>query len=250
MNNDVDRLADLVTGAQRIVFFTGAGISTESGIPDFRSPGTGLWNQMKPIPFQEFVASDEVRQKSWRRRFTGERALENAAPNKGHLSIARLVEEGSCLAVITQNVDNLHQDSGVPAEQVIELHGNASYAKCLNCGRRYEIADLEQQFRQLGRVEPCASCGGIVKAATISFGQAMPEREMQRAQQAVADCDLMVVAGSSLVVYPAAAFPETAKSLGAQLAILNREPTPLDPIADVVVHGEIGPTLSYVVGLN
>ena len=250
MNNDVDKLADLVTRAQRIVFFTGAGVSTESGIPDFRSPGTGLWNQMKPIPFQDFVASDEVRQESWRRRFTGERALENAKPNKGHLSIARLVEAGRCTAVITQNVDNLHQDSGVPQEQVIELHGNASYAKCLSCGQRYEISELERQFRQLDRVAPCVSCGGVIKAATISFGQAMPEREMQRAQAAVADCDLMVVAGSSLVVYPAAAFPETAKRLGAQLAIVNREPTPLDPIADVVVHDEIGPTLSFVVGLN
>ena len=250
MNNDVDKLADLVTRAQRIVFFTGAGVSTESGIPDFRSPGTGLWNQMKPIPFQDFVASDAVRQESWRRRFTGERTLENAKPNKGHRSIARLVEEGRCTAVITQNVDNLHQDSGVPQEQVIELHGNASYAKCLSCGQRCEISELERQFRQLGRVEPCVSCGGVIKAATISFGQAMPEREMQRAQAAVADCDLMVVAGSSLVVYPAAAFPETAKRLGAQLAIVNREPTPLDPIADVVVHDEIGPTLSFVVGLN
>ena len=250
VNENVDELAAMVAAARRILFFTGAGISTESGIPDFRSPGTGLWSQMKPIPFQDFIASDEVRQESWRRRFTSERTLESAKPNKGHLSIARLVEEGRCQAVITQNVDNLHQDSGVPAEQVIELHGNASYAKCLNCGLRCEIADLEQQFQRLGRVEPCASCGGIVKAATISFGQAMPEREMGRAQEAVAHCDLMVVAGSSLVVYPAAAFPETAKVLGAQLAILNREPTPLDPIADLLVHGEIGPTLAYVVGLN
>ncbi len=250
MEDSVRRLADLVAQARRMVFFTGAGISTESGIPDFRSPGTGLWNQMKPIPFQDFIADDAVRQESWRRRFTGERALEKAKPNRGHLSIARLVKEGGCQSVITQNVDNLHQDSGVPEEQVIELHGNASYAKCLGCRRRYEIAELERQFRQLGWVEPCANCGGVIKAATISFGQAMPEREMQRAQAAVAGCDLMVVAGSSLVVYPAAAFPEAAKSLGAQLAIVNREPTPLDSIADVVVHGEIGPTLSFVVGLN
>ena len=250
MEDSVRRLADLVAQARRMVFFTGAGISTESGIPDFRSPGTGLWNQMKPIPFQDFIADDAVRQESWRRRFTGERALEKAKPNKGHLSIARLVEEGGCQSVITQNVDNLHQDSGVPEERVIELHGNASYAKCLSCALRYEIAELERQFRQLGWVKPCANCGGVIKAATISFGQAMPEREMQRAQAAVAGCDLMVVAGSSLVVYPAAAFPEAAKSLGAQLAIVNREPTPLDSIADVVVHGEIGPTLSFVVGLN
>ena len=248
--DNVEKLANLAAAARRIVFFTGAGISTESGIPDFRSPGAGLWRQMQPIPFQDFIADDAVRQESWRRRFNGERALENAKPNKGHLSIARLVEEGCCRAVITQNVDNLHQDSGVPEDLVIELHGNAGYAKCLDCGLRYEIAELEDQFRQLRRVAPCSRCGGVIKAATISFGQAMPEREMRRAQAAVADCDLMIVAGSSLVVYPAAAFPETAKSLGAKLAIVNREPTPLDAIADLVVHGEIGPTLSYVAGLN
>ncbi len=247
---DIETLARMMDAAERIAFFTGAGISTESGIPDFRSPGTGLWTQIKPIPFQEFVASEETRQESWRQRFGGERTLENAKPNKGHLSVARLVDEGKCLAVITQNVDNLFQDAGVPNDRVIELHGNASYAKCLTCGMRYELAELEMQFREIGRVQPCASCGGIVKSATISFGQAMPEDAMRRAQEATAACDLMVVAGSSLVVYPAAGFPEYAKQLGARLAIINREETPFDAIADIVLHREIGPTLSFVVGLN
>ena len=247
---DIEALAKLIDEARRIVFFTGAGISTESGIPDFRSPGTGLWTRMKPIPFQEFIASEDVRQDSWRRRFSGDRTLEDAQPNKGHLSVARLVAEGRCLAVITQNVDNLLQDAGVPEDLVIELHGNARYAKCLTCDIRYELADLEKQFREIGRVQPCSGCGGIVKSATISFGQAMPEAAMQRAQEATEACDLMIVAGSSLVVYPAAGFPEYAKQLGAKVAILNREETPLDPIADVVVHREIGPTLSFVVGLN
>ncbi len=250
LDDSVEQLATLLADAQRIVFFTGAGISTESGIPDFRSPGTGLWNQIKPIQFQDFVGSEEVRTESWRRRFTGERLMENAQPNKGHLSVARLVEEGRCLAVITQNVDNLHQDAGVPKEQVIELHGNASYATCLSCGIRYELGDLERQFKQLGRVEPCGRCGGIIKSATISFGQAMPEQAMLRAQAAVEECDLMVVAGSSLVVYPAAGFPEHAKRLGAKLAIVNREETPLDALADLVVRGEIGPALSFAVGIN
>ncbi len=250
LDDSVEQLATLLADAQRIVFFTGAGISTESGIPDFRSPGTGLWNQIKPIQFQDFVGSEEVRTESWRRRFTGERLMENAQPNKGHLSVARLVEEGRCLAVITQNVDNLHQDAGVPKEQVIELHGNASYATCLSCGIRYELGDLERQFKQLGRVEPCGRCGGIIKSATISFGQAMPEQAMLRAQAAVEACDLMVVAGSSLVVYPAAGFPEHAKRLGAKLAIVNREETPLDALADLVVRGEIGPALSFAVGIN
>ncbi len=152
--------------------------------------------------------------------------------------------------MITQNVDNLHQNSGIDPSQVIELHGNATYAKCLDCETRYELAHLEQQFADTGRVAPCAECGGIVKTATISFGQSMPEREMRRAQQQTVQCDLFVVVGSSLVVYPAAGFPELAKDLGAKLVIVNREPTPLDPIADLVVHREIGPTLSFAVGIN
>ncbi len=249
-SKDVEAFARLVDAAERMVFFTGAGISTESGIPDFRSPGTGLWTKMQPIPFQEFITSEEARQASWRRRFNGDRTLEDAKPNKGHLGVARLVAEGRCSTVITQNVDNLFQDAGIPDDRVIELHGNAGYATCLSCGIRYELADLELQFREIGRVQPCGACGGIVKSATISFGQAMPDDAMQRAQEATEACDLMVVAGSSLMVHPAAGFPEHAKRIGARLAILNREETPLDPIADIVVHREIGPTLSFVVGLN
>jgi len=247
---NIEALRRLIDEAQRIVFFTGAGISTESGIPDFRSPGTGLWNKMKPIQFQDFLASEDVRQESWRRRFEGDQTMAAAKPNKGHRAVARLVEMGKGLAIITQNVDNLHQDSGVPADKVIELHGNASYATCLSCQTRYEMADLEQEFRSQRRIGPCSRCGGIIKSATISFGQAMPEREMARAQEAVEGADLCLVIGSSLVVYPAAGFPEYAKQRGANLAILNREETPLDPLADVVVHEEIGPALSYVVGIN
>jgi NAD-dependent deacetylase len=249
-NTDIERLRRLIDDARRIVFFTGAGISTESGIPDFRSPGTGLWNKIKPIQFQDFVASEAVRQESWRRRFTGDRPMEGAKPNVGHRAIAQLTEAGKTEAVITQNVDNLHQASGVPDDKVIELHGNASYATCLSCHLRYEMADLEAQFHKHERVDPCSRCGGIIKSATISFGQAMPEDAMARAQAAVEACDLCVVVGSSLVVYPAAGFPEYAKRLGASLAIVNREETPLDPIADVIVHQEIGPSLGYVVGIN
>ncbi|MDP6376467.1 MAG: Sir2 family NAD-dependent protein deacetylase [Pseudomonadales bacterium] len=247
---DLDALVQLIDQSQRIAFFTGAGISTESGIPDFRSPGTGLWTKMKPIVFQEFMASDEVRQESWRRRFSGERMLENAVPNMGHLAISELVSRGRCIGVITQNVDNLHQDSGVADNQVVQLHGNASFAKCMSCETRYELADLEAQFATHERIEPCSRCGGVIKSATISFGQSMPEKEMARAQIMTESCDLMIVAGSSLVVYPAAGFPEYAKRLGAKLAIVNREETPLDDIADLVVHREIGPTLSFVVGIN
>jgi NAD-dependent deacetylase len=205
---------------------------------------------MRPIQFQDFVASDSIRQESWRRRFTGERTIENAKPNKGHDAVAKLIRDGKASAVITQNVDNLHQNSGIDPERVIELHGNVSYAKCLDCQMRYEMADLEKRFHATGRVDPCGECGGIIKTATISFGQSMPENEMRRAQEQTVRCDLFIVVGSSLVVYPAAGFPELAKELGAKLVIINREPTPLDPIADLVVHREIGPTLSFVVGIN
>lgn len=245
-----DRLRALVESAKRIVFFTGAGISTESGIPDFRSPGTGLWTKMKPVQFQDFMASDDVRQDSWRRRFEGERVMESAKPNRGHFAVAQLVNTGKASAVITQNVDNLHQNSGIKPEQVIELHGNATYAHCLRCLTRYELAALEADYRRIGRVEPCTRCGGIIKSATISFGQSMPELQMQRAQEETEACDLMIVLGSSLVVFPAAGFPEYAKRRGARLAIVNREPTPLDDIADVVVHDSIGTTMGYVAGVN
>jgi NAD-dependent deacetylase len=248
--DQLSEFARMIDAASNIVFFTGAGVSTESGIPDFRSPGTGLWNKMKPIQFQDFVASEETRTESWRRRFTGERPMENAEPNSGHKAIAELVAQGKSSAVITQNIDNLHQNSGIPDEKIIELHGNASYASCLSCGTRYELADLESQFHQQGRVDACSRCGGIIKSATISFGQAMPEAEMRRAQAATEACDLMVVVGSSLVVYPAAGFPEYAKQLGAGLVILNREATPLDGIADLVLNLEIGPSLSFVTGIN
>lgn len=250
-DGELDTFREMIDAARRIVVFTGAGISTESGIPDFRSPGTGLWNKIKPIEFQEFVASEDRRQESWRRRFgSRDTSWSNAKPNRGHLAVAKLIEEGQASAVITQNVDNLHQDSGVPSDQVIELHGNNSFATCLACETRYELADLKHQFETLGRIEPCSRCGGIIKTATISFGQSMPEAAMSQAQRVTVECDLFVVIGSSLVVYPAAGFPELAKRLGARLVIVNREPTPLDGIADLVLHREIGPTMGYAVGVN
>lgn len=246
----VHKLGELIDEASRIVCFTGAGISTESGIPDFRSPGTGLWTKIKPIQFQDFMHSVEARHESWRRKFAGDSTMADALPNQGHYAIARLVELGKCSAVITQNVDNLHQSSGVPDDQVIELHGNASYASCLSCHTRYELADLQIQFQELSTVEPCSRCGGVVKTATISFGQSMPEAPMTRAQTESDGCDLLIALGSSLTVYPAASFPEYAKQQGAKLAIVNREETPIDDLADVVVREQIGPTMSLIVGLN
>ncbi len=247
--DDLTRLAALVEASSRMVVFTGAGISTESGVPDFRSPG-GVWSRMKPIEFQDYIASEEARRESWRRRFSGEQRLTGAEPNQGHHAIARLVETGKVSAVITQNIDNLHQLSGVPDDKVIELHGNAGYATCLSCGRRYELADLEREFNDSGRVGACRHCGGIIKTATVSFGQSMPETEMQRAEYESLACDLFLSIGSSLQVYPAAGFPELAKRNGARLAIVNREETPFDSIADLALHREIGETLAFAAGLD
>jgi NAD-dependent deacetylase len=242
-------LARMIAEAQRVVVFTGAGISTESGVPDFRSPG-GVWSKMKPIYFQDFVASEERRREAWTRAFTGKAGWVGAKPNIGHAAVARLIAQGKASAVITQNVDNLHQDSGVPDDQVIELHGNASYATCLECGLRHELADLKAAFVERDEIPACRSCGGLVKTATISFGQAMPEGPMERAKAATLDCDLFLVLGSSLVVFPAASFPLIAKRNGARLAIVNREPTEQDDYADLVLHDEIGPVMAAAVGAN
>jgi NAD-dependent deacetylase len=238
----------MLAKSERAVVFTGAGISTESGIPDFRSPG-GIWTKMQPIDFRDFVASAEVRREAWRRRFDGGDKLVGAKPNKGHMAVARLVRDGKVSAVITQNVDSLHQESGVPDAKVIELHGNASYAKCLKCSKRHELAYIKGVFDQSGDPPDC-QCGGIIKSATISFGQSMPEAEMERAQDETLQCDLFMAIGSSLVVYPAAGFPLLAKRNGAKLVILNREATEQDPYADLVINGEIGPTLTAAVGLD
>jgi NAD-dependent deacetylase len=244
-----ERLRDMIDRARRVAIFTGAGISTESGIPDFRSPG-GVWSRMSPIYFQDFIASEAKRREAWERAFSGRAGWTGKEPNAGHFAVARLVASGKARAVITQNVDNLHQHAGVPAEQVIELHGNASYAACLECGLRHELADLMVLYQATGDLPACRTCGGIVKTATISFGQAMPPEPMARAETEALACDLFLVLGSSLVVYPANGFPVLAKENGARLAILNREPTDMDELSDLVLHDEIGPVMSSVVPAN
>ena len=234
-------LRELVAESDVVVPFTGAGISTECGIPDFRSPG-GIWTRLKPIPFGDFVASREMRDESWRRRFAMEAEFANARPGRGHRALASLYAAGKSPGVITQNIDNLHQLSGIAAEHVVELHGNTTYATCLDCARRYELDDVKARFAADARAPDC-DCGGAIKTATVSFGQAMPEAEMQRAEAMTLQCDLFIAIGSSLVVWPAAGFPLMAKRKGARLVIINREPTEFDAIADLVVRHDIGAAL-------
>ena len=242
-------LRDMIERARRIAVFSGAGISTESGIPDFRGPG-GIWSRMAPIDFRDFVRSEEMRREAWRRRFAQDAMMRAAEPNRGHRAVATLVRQGKAQAVITQNIDGLHQASGVPDRQVIELHGNTTYAACLDCGERYEIEAIRAEFEKDETPPVCAKCEGLVKTATISFGQAMPEAAMLRAEAETRAADLFLVLGSSLVVYPAAGFPAMAKRNGAALVIVNREPTPLDEIADRVIQEQIGDVLGGAVGVN
>ncbi len=246
---DIGELRRLIEQARRGIVFTGAGISTESGIPDFRSP-TGIWQTAKPIMFQDYLASAEMRREAWRRKFFSDPTIRAAEPNRGHRAVARLVREGKVSSVITQNIDGLHQASGIPDQQVIELHGNSTYAHCLDCGERYEIDALRAGFERDGDMHDCVACGGLIKTATISFGQSMPEAAMLRAQAETRAADLCIVLGSSLVVYPAAGFPEMAKRNGAKLVIVNNEETGLDHMADLVIHRGIGDVLGSAVGVN
>ena len=249
MTEEIQQLAGLIDAARRVVVFTGAGISTESGIPDFRSPN-GIWSKNTPIYFDEYIQSADARIEAWRRKFEIDKDMIGAQPNRGHRAVAKLVRTGKVSAVITQNIDGLHQESGVADEQMIELHGNGTYATCLTCATRYELEPIKAAFQSDGALPECRFCAGIVKTATISFGQAMPEGPMERARDETLASDLFLAIGSSLVVYPAAGFPAMAKRNGAKLVILNREPTDLDEIADIVLNREIGPTLGEAVNVN
>jgi NAD-dependent deacetylase len=244
----IEGLRAMLAASKRTIVFTGAGVSTESGIPDFRSPG-GIWTKYQPIDFREFISSDEARRETWRRKIAVDEAVSQAEPNRGHRAIAHLVAQGKVSSVITQNIDGLHQRSGVADERVIELHGNGTYATCLDCTQRYELAEMFAAFK-LNEEPPMCECGGFIKSATISFGQPMPLEAMRRAQAESKSCDLFIAIGSSLVVYPAASFPAVAKQNGSRLVILNREPTDLDYLADLVLNLEIGPALGTVTGVE
>lgn len=244
-NEEIGALGRLILQSKRIVALTGAGISTESGIPDFRSPG-GLWTSgIKPITYQDFVASEEARLEDWRRRFKMNADFAAARPNAGHLGLARLANEGRLLALITQNIDGLHQRAGTPSKSVIEIHGNSTRGRCLDCRASMSLESVRAIIEKTAASPRCA-CGGLVKAAIISFGERVPDDDMSRATEFAERADLFLAIGSSLQVQPAASLPIVAKRAGATLAVINREATPLDRFADFAIHTLIGPFFSQL----
>ncbi|HWW49490.1 MAG TPA: Sir2 family NAD-dependent protein deacetylase [Xanthobacteraceae bacterium] len=247
LTHAIEQLGDIIAESHMIVPFTGAGISTESGIPDFRSPN-GLWSRYRPIDFSEFIASPEARDEAWRRRFAMDEVFAQAKPGRGHRALAALHKAGKIPAVVTQNIDNLHQQSGFAADAVVELHGNTTYARCIGCNADYAMAWVRGEFDRKGHAPDCPACDAPVKTATISFGQSMPEAAMRRATELAQHCDLLLVIGSSLAVWPAASIPLIAKNAGAKLVIINNEPTDQDDDADLVINHDIGETLGPFVG--
>ena len=238
-------LNQLISQSEALVFFTGAGISTNSGIPDFRGP-KGIWKTSQPIYFQDFVKSEKKRIESWERKFSNELNINKAKPNQGHKKIAEIMKKKDLSHLITQNVDNLHQESGVSDSQITELHGNATYAKCLDCQLRYDLTELKESFLNTKLPPLCSECNGLIKTATISFGQPMPEEEMVIAQKKSILCDLFICIGTSLAVFPAADLPVLAKETGSQLVIINNEPTQMDHIADLVINRDISEVFSEI----
>ena len=251
MQAEVERVAELICRAQRLVVFTGAGVSTESGIPDFRSPG-GVWDRFDPEEFtyQNFVGSEEGRRKYWQLGRHIYPVIRNAEPNAAHYAIADLHRLGRLDCVITQNIDNLHQRAGLPVERVIELHGNATRARCLACERPYDRAEIQDWLDAGVEVPGCVPpCGGVIKPRTVMFGEAMPREETEEAERRARASDLFIVVGSSLVVYPAAQMPVYAKRAGARLVIVNRTATPQDDEADLLIADSAATVLSNVAAL-
>jgi NAD-dependent deacetylase len=234
--------------ASRIVGFTGAGISTESGVADFRSPN-GVWARNRTVYFQEFVSSEEDRIEAWRQKVESWPEMRDARPNAGHRAFVELHARGKLAAMITQNIERLHQRSGLPNEIVHELHGTTTEAMCLTCGDRITMDEAMARIESGEKAPKCRECGGLLKPATVSFGQPMPQEVLLAAQQAAESCDLFLAVGSSLVVQPAASLPVLAKRAGAKLVIINREETPVDAAADLVIHGEIGGILPAMAGI-
>jgi len=228
-----------------MVILTGAGISTESGVPDFRSPG-GLWEQFRIVEYGEYVESEDARIEDWHRRFYMKDQIGAVEPNSGHRIIAEWMNTGRCIRLITQNVDGLHQRGGAPKDRIIEIHGNATTASCISCGTPQDMEVSRKMFEQTGLSPKCQSCGGLIKADIVMFGEKMPVAETNQAFETAETADLFLAIGTSLVVQPAAVLPLHAKRNGARFAIINRDPTELDQFADCVVNGEIGAVLSTV----
>jgi len=250
MVNKIEAVADMILESRKMVVFTGAGISTESGIPDFRSPG-GIWARFDPdeLSYQKFLSSESSREKYWEFSMSICPTIVEAKPNRGHYAITELYHLGRLDCVITQNIDGLHQKSGIPEEKVIELHGTLKWVICLECGRRYPREEIQKRLELGEKVPRCDSCGGITKPATIAFGQPMPVRETREAERRAAGCDLFLVAGSSLVVYPAAQMPLIAKDSGARLGIINLVPTLHNRYADIIINEKTGEALTQIVEL-
>ncbi len=244
MISDIKQITGWIIQSKKTVVFTGAGLSTESGIPDFRSPG-GVWDRYNPedFYFQNFISSETSREKYWQMATEMYEPMKQAQPNPAHLAIAEMERLGKLEAVITQNVDGLHLKAGNSPGKVIELHGTAMHVSCLHCQKRYERDAIQERIKKGVKAPVCEDCGGPLKPATISFGQAMPEKETQEAYEFSSHCDLFIVIGSSLVVHPAASMPLVAKRGGAKLVIINRDPTPCDDMADAVIHDQAGPTM-------
>jgi len=248
MNEPIEILAALIVDSLRIVVFVGAGVSTESGIPDFRSPG-GVWDKYDPqeFYFQRFLENEASREKYWQMATEIYESMKNAQPNPAHLAIAELEGLGKLDCLITQNIDGLHFKAGNSPDRVLELHGTAMHVTCLNCYKRYDRDAIQIRIADGDKAPRCDECKGLLKPATISFGQSMPVEETQAAYDHSTACDLFIVIGSSLVVQPAAQMPVIAKRNGAKLVIINRDETPCDPIADYVVHAQAGPTMATVI---
>jgi NAD-dependent deacetylase len=235
----LEEFAAKIRANQDIVVFTGAGISTESGIPDFRSPG-GIWTRYTPIPFQEYMSSEKARVEAWRRRLETYEAHKNAKPNIGHYFVQSLDQKGKLIGLITQNVDGLHSAAGLADEKIVELHGTNRRVICMKCDKSFDPDEIVKRLVGNFASPKCDACGGILKSATISFGQAMPQKAMRQAQEWTEKAQIFIIMGSSLQVQPAASFPVLAKRNGALLAIVNREVTPIDEYADFVHQGAIG----------
>lgn len=247
MEELVKRVARMIGKAKKIVVFVGAGLSTESGIPDFRSPG-GVWDRYDPedFYFQNFISDRSKREKYWEMATEMYDAMKDAKPNAGHVAVAELEKLGKLDCLITQNIDGLHFKAGNSENRVLELHGTAMHVACLDCRRRYERGAIQERIAAGDRAPQCDACGGLLKPATISFGQSMPERETAEAFRRSADCDLFIVIGSSLVVYPAAQMPVVAKQAGAKLVIVNRDETACDNRADVIIKGQAGTIMGAI----